>query len=67
MAGGESLPRTFVRLVYTHICESGLGGSAEESGPTRRGAPRRGRQLAFNQRAKCRSTKEKLISGKGRV
>lgn len=38
MAGGESLPRTFVGLVYTHICKSALRGSAEERRP---GAPPR--------------------------
>lgn len=67
MAGGESLPCTFVRLVYAHICKSALRGSAEESGPARGASPRHGHRLAFNQRAKCRSTEAKLISGKGHM
>lgn len=46
MAGGEALLRTFAGLVYTHICESALRGSAEESGAGRHGAVRGARCTA---------------------
>lgn len=61
MAGGEALPRTFAGLVYTHICESALRGSAEESGAARRGAVRGAR--CTGRAARCAAALLATVAG----